>query len=152
MKTNRSMPGSAVIPVLSYDDVDAAVRWLCDAFGFTVRWQAGGHRAQLNVGAGAIAVKARDLTSRQLNRGGEPNAAGPGAAADFSLMIRVEEVDRHCEHARARGAIVVQAPADFPYGERQYLAEDTGGYRWMFSATIADIAPEAWGGHSVDLK
>ena len=53
---NRSMPRSAVIPVLAYDDVGAAVDWLCAAFGFGERWRAGSHRAQLAVGDGAVAV------------------------------------------------------------------------------------------------
>jgi hypothetical protein len=34
MRANRSMPASPVIPVLGYDDVAAAVDWLCRAFGF----------------------------------------------------------------------------------------------------------------------
>ena len=34
MIDNRSMPASAVIPVLSYPDVEKASRWLCEAFGF----------------------------------------------------------------------------------------------------------------------
>jgi len=29
---NRSMPASAVIPVLGYGDVPAAAEWLCRAF------------------------------------------------------------------------------------------------------------------------
>jgi uncharacterized glyoxalase superfamily protein PhnB len=57
MLANRSVPSSTVIPELVYDDVEAAVRWLCDVFGFSVRWQAGDHRAQLHVGAGAVVVR-----------------------------------------------------------------------------------------------
>jgi len=40
-------------------------------------------------------------------------------------------------------------PADFEYGERQYSAEDPAGHQWTFSETLADIAPEEWGGISV---
>ena len=40
-------------------------------------------------------------------------------------------------------------PTDFPYGERQYTAEDPSGHRWTFSQTLADVAPEEWGGISV---
>jgi uncharacterized glyoxalase superfamily protein PhnB len=39
-------------------------------------------------------------------------------------------------------------PTDFPYGERQYHAEDPFGHRWTFSETIRDAAPEEWGGIS----
>jgi uncharacterized glyoxalase superfamily protein PhnB len=50
MLANRSMPSSTVIPVLGYEDVGEAVDWLCETFGFTERWRAGNHRAQLAVG------------------------------------------------------------------------------------------------------
>lgn len=35
------------------------------------------------------------------------------------------------------------------YGERQYHAEDLAGHQWTFSETLADVAPEEWGGTSV---
>ena len=41
-------------------------------------------------------------------------------------------------------------PTDFEYGERQYTAEDPAGHQWTFSETLADIAPEAWGGILVE--
>jgi hypothetical protein len=41
----------------------------------------------------------------------------------------------------------VSSPADYPYGERQYTAEDLAG-RWTFTQAIADLAPEGWGGTS----
>jgi len=53
------MPASTVIPVLGYDDVGVAIEWLCRAFGFSERWRAGEHRAQLAVGDGAVAVTER---------------------------------------------------------------------------------------------
>jgi uncharacterized glyoxalase superfamily protein PhnB len=136
MRSNRSMPSCTVIPVLAYDDVNAAVAWLCDAFGFTVRWQAGGHRAQLSVGDGAVVVAPRP-------------AAGPRHVHE--VMVRVEDVNLHCDRARARGVTVVAPATDYPYGERQYVAEDLDGHRWTFSETIADVPPEDWGGVSVKL-
>jgi uncharacterized glyoxalase superfamily protein PhnB len=48
--------------------------------------------------------------------------------------------------AASHGAQIVQAPADYPYGDRQYTVEDLGGTRWTFSETIAVVAPEEWGG------
>jgi uncharacterized glyoxalase superfamily protein PhnB len=123
------MPAGAIVPVVAYDDVPEATGWLCDMFGFTVRWRAGTHRAQLAVGESAIAVV-----------GGGPTPGG------IELMVRVDDVHAHHAHAAERGASIVQAPSDFPYGERQYSVEDLGGYRWTFSETIADAAPEEWGG------
>ena len=123
------MPASTVIPVLGYDDVGAAIEWLSAAFGFKERWRAGSHRAQLAVGDGAVA-----LTEHR------------GAPAD--IMVRIDDADAHCERARAHGAEIVSAPSDYPYGERQYTAIDPGGHHWTFSQSIADVAPEDWGGIS----
>lgn len=51
----------------------------------------------------------------------------------------------------AGGAHILHPPTDYPYGERQYVAEDPGGHRWTFSQSIADIDPVSWGATSVDL-
>ncbi len=125
------MPPSTVIPELAYADLGAAIAWLDDAFGFRERWRAGDHRAQLSFAGGTVVITETRTAS-----------ALPGPQ---SLMVRVDDVDAHHDRAQERGAEIAQAPEDFPYGERQYCAEDLGGHRWTFSQSIADLAPEAWG-------
>ena len=66
-----------------------------------------------------------------------------------SVLVRVDDAHAHCERARAHGAQIKMEPTDFEYGERQYVAEDPAGHRWTFSQTLADVAPEEWGGESV---
>ena len=68
------------------------------------------------------------------------------AVSGHEIMVRVAALDSHYERAQAHGAPILQSPTDFPYGERQYSVEDPGGHIWTFSQTIADIAPEEWGG------
>ncbi len=131
---NRTMPPCTVIPQLAYDDVPAAIDWLCDKFGFAERWRAGDHRAQLNFGNGTIAIT-EPRTSKVL----------PGRQ---SLLVRVADARAHHDLARSRGATIIQEPSDYPYGERQYTAQDLGGHHWTFSESIADLAPEDWGGTS----
>jgi PhnB protein len=130
--SNRTMPMCTVIPELVYEDVGEAIDWLCDKLGFAVRWRAGDHRAQLSFAGGTVAITeprtSKALTGRQ------------------SLMVRVHDAHAHHDRARDRAATVIQAPEDFPYGERQYTVEDLGGHHWTFSQSIADLAPEAWGG------
>jgi len=58
----------------------------------------------------------------------------------------VADIDNHFERARQSGAKIVSPPADYPYGERQYTAEDIGGHHWTFSQTIADMDPSTWRG------
>jgi uncharacterized glyoxalase superfamily protein PhnB len=55
-------------------------------------------------------------------------------------------VDRHYEQAVQAGAQIVNAPTDYPYGERQYTADDPGGHRWTFSQSMSDVDPAEWGG------
>lgn len=62
--------------------------------------------------------------------------------------MRVPDVRTHHAHACEYGAKFLEEPRDFPYGERQYTVEDLGGHRWSFSESIADLAPEEWGGIS----
>jgi uncharacterized glyoxalase superfamily protein PhnB len=124
-----------VIPELIYPDVEKAVEWLCDVFGFTLRIGMGSHRAQLNVGDGAVVLM-------------EPRGGGASRA---NVLVRVEDVDRHSEHARQRGALIVREPADYPYGERQYNVEDFAGHVWTFSQSVADVDPLEWGGEPGQL-
>ena len=143
MRPNRSIPGATVIPVLIYPDVREAVRWLGAAFGFRERVQIGeGHRSQLNVGDGAVIVG-------DVRHDRRPPRAGE---VTHSVMVRVDDVDAHCERARAQGAQIVMEPTTFEYGERQYTAEDPAGHQWTFSETVADVAPEQWGGIAVEPR
>jgi uncharacterized glyoxalase superfamily protein PhnB len=138
MLSNRSIPRCTVIPELAYPDVREAAKWLCDVFGFSLRIGMGGHRAQLNVGDGAVLLV--EQTEALLRGGLVP-----------SVIVRVDDVYRHHERSIGSGVRIVRPPADYPYGERQYAAEDLVGRRWTFSQSIADVAPEEWGGHSGEL-
>ena len=131
MTTNRSMPPGVIIPELPYDDVRTAVAWLCQAFGFKERLRIGNHRCQLSFGQSSIVVIERK----------EPGIS--------SILMHVEDVDSHYERVKGSGARIINPPADHPYGERQYTAEDIGGHRWTFSQTIADVHPATWGGELV---
>jgi uncharacterized glyoxalase superfamily protein PhnB len=143
------MPPCSVIPELVYDDVREAVRWLTDTFGFRTRWTAGEHRAQLAIGDGGLAVtEARTGTGYADQPDAVDYRAPRDGAVSHGIMVRVDDVDTHFARARAHGARILHEPTDYPYGERQYEVEDLGGHRWTFSQTIADVAPEEWGGVS----
>lgn len=141
MKQNHSIPQATVIPVLIYPNVREAVDWLCEVFGFTERvWIGDNHRAQLSFGDGGLIIG--DVRNdRRPPRQGE---------VTHSVMVRLEDVDSHYEHARTRGAPILSEPNDFPFGERQYSAQDPAGHQWTFSQTVTDVAPENWGGVSVN--
>ena len=140
---NRSFPPGSVVPVLAYHDVPKAIEWLCDAFGFAERLRTPPepdgaiHHAQLLAGKGAVMLTCR--------RG------GPGASdwrrheTPISILVHVEDVDAHFEHAKQFGARILNPPHTAEFGERQYSAEDLAGYHWAFSQSMTDVAPEQWG-------
>jgi uncharacterized glyoxalase superfamily protein PhnB len=148
MRANRSMPPSTVIPVLVYEDVNEASEWLCDTFGFEERWHAGNHRAQLAIGDGAVMIGERRVAEAHESADPTIFRAPRRGEVSHSIMVRIEDLDAHYVHARESGARILRPPEDFPYGERQYTAEDLAGHRWTFSQSIADVAPEEWGGTS----
>ena len=140
MLENRSAPNAPVVPVLVYADVGPAIDWLCRAFGFQERLRFTSPsgvvlHAQLVYGEGAIIIG---------RRGGSFRPPRSGETCQY-VHVTVEDVDAHFEHALQAGAKLVEAPADKPFGERQYSVEDPEGHRWTFSQHIADVSPEEWG-------
>jgi uncharacterized glyoxalase superfamily protein PhnB len=148
MIENRTMPATGVMPVLVYDDVGQACKWLCRVFGFRECWRAGSHRALLEIDGGAVVIgEARTGGPDEPEEGVRFAPDGSGSVS-HSVMVRVTDADSHFEQARDCGAVILQAPRDFPYGERQYSAVDLGGHHWTFSQSVADVAPEDWGAAS----
>jgi uncharacterized glyoxalase superfamily protein PhnB len=139
MVTNRSAPAARIVPILVYPDVGEAIAWLCRTFGFAERLRVErngviGH-AQLEFAGEAI----------MLGRQGGPFVPPREGEVSAYVHVTVDDVDRHFATAKERGAHIVQAPHDMPFGERQYLARDVAGHWWTFSQHIADKAPEEWG-------
>ena len=139
MLISRTTGSASVVPELVYADVEEAIQWLCDTFGFAELWRAGGHRARLVFGNGVVIVADHDPSHGRV-------LPGDGGSRSSSVMVKVENVDAHHDHARRRGARILSPPADHSYGERQYSVEDLAGHRWTFTQAIADLAPEDWGG------
>src|SRR5947207_2855000 len=101
---NRSMPPGTFIPELVYADFEAAIAWLCQAFGFQERLRIADHRCQLVFGEGSVVVMAG-------------SGAGAPAATELThaVMVRVPDVDRHCEHAAQNGARILRPPETYPF-------------------------------------
>ena len=131
-----------MIPVLVYPDVRAAVKWLSEAFGFAERLRIGeDHRSQMRIGVDGAVIVA-DVRREQ-------QPPQPGVVTHL-LKVRVADVGAQVERARAYGARIVQEPEEFEYGEREATVEDLAGHRWQFTQTLRDVAPEAWGGMTIE--
>ena len=141
MRHNRSIPSSTVIPVLSYPDVREAVTWLTASFGFAERVRIGeAHRAQMSVGDAAVIIADT----------GEGRRAPDPAVKTCSVTVRVADVQVQRDRAAEQSGTILMEPTEFPFGERQCTILDPWGHHWTFSQTIADVAPEDWGGETID--
>jgi hypothetical protein len=82
-----------------------AVEWLSAAFGFVERVRIGeNHRSQLSVGDAAVIVG-------DVRRDRRPPRPGE---VTHSVMVRVDNANAHCEHARFHGARIIMEPTPAP--------------------------------------
>ncbi len=146
MMKNRCASPGPIVPRLIYQDVGKAIDWLSDVFGFReiLRWGSGDDlSAQLAVGEGAIFV-----TGPRVGHGSADRLVFRPPRPDelsHSVMVQVDDVDRHYEHAKQRGARNLIPLRTHMFGERQYSVRDLDGHLWTFTQSVADVAPEEWG-------
>jgi uncharacterized glyoxalase superfamily protein PhnB len=130
---------------LYYKDPAAMIDWLCEAFGFEIRLKVEGEggsvvHSELTLGDGLIMVGGeRSGAARRFETDCQsPQSAG---ANTQNLMVYVDDVDAHCEHARRSGARIVDEPSLHDYGDdywadRSYGAMDPEGHLWWFTQRI----------------
>jgi uncharacterized glyoxalase superfamily protein PhnB len=98
MITNRSVPTDILIPHVTYRDVDAALQWLTEAFGFEEHFRYGGvgeptSGAQMHLG------KAWIMLARAREGRSSPALCGQ---ATQSLTLFVENVEEHFRNRQRR--------------------------------------------------
>ena len=135
-------PGTPrVTPYLLYEDVAGALQWLSAAFGFH-------ERVRFAEDDGTVTHAEMELGDGLLMLGDPgPDYRNPKAlgAVTHLVHVYVDDVDADCEEARRGGAVILSEPADQPYGDRRYDAEDLEGHRWSFAQHVRDVPPEEWG-------
>ncbi|HEY8776985.1 MAG TPA: VOC family protein, partial [Gaiellaceae bacterium] len=105
----------SIIPLLVYEDIEAAQRFLVQAFGFEggvlERDPSGGRVVHGEVSLGGSVIWLHRVTA-------EHGLASPRSlpAASGGLVVLVEDVDAHYERARREGVTIDAPPADQPYG------------------------------------
>ena len=122
-----------VAPYLFYEDVAAALAWLEEAFGFRERMRMPGPNGRIRHAEMDVATDGVILMGCPGPNYRNPKRLG---AMTQTLYIRVDELDAHCAHARAGGAVISEEPADQEYGDRRYAAEDPEGHRWYFAQPL----------------
>jgi uncharacterized glyoxalase superfamily protein PhnB len=129
-----------VYPCLGYRDAKAAIRWLCEAFGFEERMVYPGEgdrevaHAELSLGPGILMLGSQRADAPSAGELTPRSADGKldFARIPFSVYVAIEDVDAHCERARPAGAEIVLEPFDTDYGSRDYSARDLEGNVWSF--------------------
>ena len=115
------MEHPTVFPAMTYDDPQAAVDFLKEAFGAeehaVYRDDEGSIRhAELRFGNGLVMFGSSSAEQR----------------SPASVYVVVGDPDAHCERARAAGAEIVRELNDTDYGSREYGAKDPEGNAWHF--------------------
>ena len=143
-----SRPTPAACPRISsalyYDDAETAIDWLCNAFGFMVRLKVAGEdgsivHSELEYGDGLIMVGQTGRADEGKNawQSGQASPKAVEQRNTQSLCVYVDDVDAHCERARAAGAQVYREPTTTDYGDkywtdRTYGVRDPEGHMWWF--------------------
>ena len=126
---------TAVIPILVYDDIEAAHDFLVGTFGFT---SGGLHRTEdgtvvhgeVRMGDAAIWLHAVSEEHQMATPRGSTQSHG-------GLEVIVQDVDAHFARSKAAGASIDRSPTDQPHGLREYGARDPENHRWWFSSPLA---------------
>ncbi|HKN93386.1 MAG TPA: VOC family protein [Thermoleophilaceae bacterium] len=113
-------------PVLRYRDAQAAIQFLCEAFGFerhaVYEAEDGSvEHAQLAHGNGMV----------MLSTESDERAWGPHAGQGWTYVV-VDDADAHYARAKTAGATIVRELEDQDYGSRDYSAKDPEGNIWSF--------------------
>ena len=132
-----------------YQDAQAAIDWLCRAFGFAVRLKVEGEggrveHSELTYGEGLVMVGQEGGSSAE--RPWKARMRSPRSvdgANTQCLMLFVDDADAHCAHARQHGAQIVEEPATHDYGDdywadRSYGALDPEGHLWWITQRVRD--------------
>jgi uncharacterized glyoxalase superfamily protein PhnB len=114
-----------MFPTLKYDDAQAAIDFLGEAFGFERHAVYAGddgriQHAELRYGSGIVMLG---------SAGADMPAARGGAGG---IYVVVDDPDAHCAQARAAGAEITGDLHDTEYGSREYGAKDPEGNSWYF--------------------
>jgi uncharacterized glyoxalase superfamily protein PhnB len=129
------------VPFISYEDVGAAADWLRETFGFEERGQRYTEpdgtvtHAELELDGAIVMLGWPGPEYRSPSRHAQECEQArkwlePPNVVD-GVLVYVEDIDAHCEQARAAGATILRELTDEPFG-RLYVAADLEGHRWMF--------------------
>jgi uncharacterized glyoxalase superfamily protein PhnB len=137
MPTFAANTVATIIPSLRYRDAQAAIEWLCRAFGFersVVHADDNGvvHHAQLVFGNGMIMLGSVTNGSGFGDHIAQPDEIG-GRETQCPCVI-VSDCAAHYARAKATGATIVDEFETKDYGGSGYSCRDPEGHLWWFGS------------------
>jgi len=132
---------SRLTSALCYKDPKAALKWLEAAFGFELV-------LLIEDGEGNLAHSQMALGEAHVMVGNEwsvdhASPASLGGKNTQTVHIHIDEdVDAHCERARAAGAEILAEPDTQFYGDRTYRCRDLEGHIWTVGQTVKAVTRE----------
>jgi MerR family transcriptional regulator, thiopeptide resistance regulator len=131
---STTVTSTAVIPILVYEDIEAAHDFLVGTFGLT---SGGLHRdANGTVVHGEVRNGDAPIWMHRVTAEAEMDSPRHAAMSHGGLSVRIPDVDAHYARAKAAGAQIEREPSDQDYGLREYGVRDPEGHRWWFSSAL----------------
>lgn len=129
------MPEShPIIPLLVYQDIQAAHVFLVNAFGFAPGRL--DRDPNGNVVHGEVRAADQVIWLHRATADHGLASAVAQAMATGGLVVDVDNVDAHVAHARSSGAVIKSEPTNQSYGRREYEARDLENHRWWFGTPL----------------
>lgn len=115
-----------IIPTLRYKDSVKALSWLQEAFGLSQGMVTSADdgtvaHAEMFLGDGCVMFGA---ASQDSDWDVQPSSG--------AIYADVDDIDGHCQRAKAAGGEILYGPRDTDYGSREYAAKDFEGNSWSF--------------------
>ena len=132
------------VPSLTYRDPKAALDWLAAAFGFELTMAIDGpddDPTQCHYEMG-YEGRGRVMIGGEWNEWMRSPASVDGHTTAGIHVAVAQDIDAHCERARAAGATILVEPSDQFYGDRTYRCTDLEGHHWTFSMHVRDVSRE----------
>lgn len=137
MTMGRATLKSAVV----YRDPKAAVKWLEAAFGFELAMlleTEEGRLVHCQMAFGDTHIMVGQEWSDDYK---SPLSVGGKVTQTVSIILD-EDIDAHCERARAAGAEILKPPETQFYGDRTYSCRDPEGHIWAVSQAVVAVSRE----------
>jgi uncharacterized glyoxalase superfamily protein PhnB len=125
---------TTVIPILVYEDIEAAHDFLVATFGFA---SGGLHRTEDGtVVHGEVRMGDAVIWLHAVTEEHQMATPRRSTQSHGGLEVIVADVDAHYARSLAAGAHIDYEPTDQVYGLREYGARDPENHRWWFSTPL----------------